>query len=129
MEELLDQEGVEVDPIDRMEGDTPLHSAVRYINKLTKSEWAGAMPLVDILIEAGTDVKLVLADIFSAREVRLTWYRYRNKAKLRPVDLVDPRNKELRSTLQKAEYAQTAGNDIIDDSDDDKPTGSASDSE
>ena len=112
-----------------MEGDTPLHSAVRYMNKLTKAEWPRAMQIVEILIEAGTDVKWVLVGILPAREAWLTWDRYRNKAKLRPVDLVDPRNKELRSTLQKAEYAQTAGNDIIDDSDDDKPTGSASDSE
>lgn len=57
MEELLDQEGVEVDPVDRMEGDTPLHSAVRYVNKQDKADWKGAQPIVEILIEAGSDPK------------------------------------------------------------------------
>ena len=56
--------------------------------------------------------------------------RVRNKARLKPMELVDPRNTELRSTLQKAEFAQMAGNDIVNvDIEDDGPTGSASDSE
>ncbi|KAL8886385.1 MAG: hypothetical protein Q9215_005898 [Flavoplaca cf. flavocitrina] len=33
--------------------------------------------------------------------------RIRNKAKLKPMDLVDPKNKEPRNSLQKAEYAMT----------------------
>ena len=55
LEELLDQEDVEVDPIDRMEGDSPLHKAVRYVNKLNKGDWASAAPLVELLVEAGAD--------------------------------------------------------------------------
>ena len=57
--------------------------------------------------------------------------RIRNKAKLKPLELVDPRNTELRSTLQKAEFAMMAGNDVVDrDGEDEQgPTGSASDSE
>ena len=55
LEELLDQEDVEVDPIDRMEGDSPLHKAVRYVNKQNKGDWANAAPLVELLIEAGAD--------------------------------------------------------------------------
>lgn len=57
--------------------------------------------------------------------------RIRNKAKLKPFELVDPRNTELRSTLQKAEFAITAGADVVDadGEDGDGPTGSASDSE
>ena len=57
--------------------------------------------------------------------------RIRNKAKLKPFELVDPRNTELRSTLQKAEFAMMAGADVVDaDAEDDQgPTGSASDSE
>jgi len=112
LEELLDQEGVEVDPIDRMEEDTPLHKSVRYVNKLNKEDWAGASALVELLVEAGADPRI------------------RNKAKLKAFDLVDPRNTELRTILQKAEYALTAGNDLVqDDDEDDGPTGSASDSE
>ena len=55
--------------------------------------------------------------------------RLRNKAKLKPMELVDPRNTQLRSTLQRAEFAMTAGDDIIQDNGDEGPTGSASDSE
>ncbi|KAF2136142.1 uncharacterized protein K452DRAFT_362724 [Aplosporella prunicola CBS 121167] len=110
---LLDQEGLEIDEADRMEKDTPLHKAVRYVNSLAKDEWVDAgHPIVDILIDAGCDPRI------------------RNKAKLRPVDLADPRNTELRQMLQKAEFAMMAGNDVVDEDDeDDGPTGSASDSE
>ena len=110
---LLDQEGLEVDPIDRLEGDTPLHKAVRFVNDLDKSKWESAAALVELLLDAGADP------------------RVRNKGKLKAFELADPRNGELRSTLQKAEFAQMAGDDVVDAAaeDDDGPTGSASDSE
>jgi hypothetical protein len=41
--------------------------------------------------------------------------RIRNKGKLRPIDLVDPRNTELRAVLQKAELAMMAGDDVVDE--------------
>ena len=59
-------------------------------------------------------------------------FRIRNKAKLKAMELVDPRNTELRSILQKAEYANMAGvdgADVVDGEEDEGPTGSASDSE
>lgn len=57
-------------------------------------------------------------------------HRIRNKAKLRPIDLADPRNTEMRSMLQKAEFAMQAGDDVIaEDDDDNGGGGSASDSE
>jgi len=97
--------------LDRLERDTPLHKAVRYVNSLDKSEWVSAgHPIVDILLDAGCDPRI------------------RNKAKLKPVELADPRNTELRSMLQKAEFAMTAGDDVVQE-DDDGPTGSASDSD
>ncbi|KAI9833055.1 MAG: hypothetical protein M1819_003888 [Sarea resinae] len=108
---LLDQEGLEVDPLDRLEKDTPLHKAVRYTNGLSKGDWEVGNGIVELLLDAGADPRL------------------RNKGKLRAIDLVDPRNTELRSILQKAEYAMTAGNDVVEESDDEGPTGSASDSE
>jgi uncharacterized protein len=55
--------------------------------------------------------------------------RVRNKAKLRPYDLADPRNTALRTMLQKAEFSFLAGDDIVNVDEDDGPTGSASDSE
>jgi len=109
---LLDQEGLEIDEVDRMERDTPLHKAVRYVNSLSQDAWAPVgHPIVDILLDAGCDPRI------------------RNKAKLKPVELVDPRNKELRNILQKGEFAMMAGDDVVADDDDDGPTGSASDSD
>jgi hypothetical protein len=84
---------------------------VRYVNSLDKSAWeAAGHPIVDILLDAGCDPRI------------------RNKAKLKPVELADPRNTALRSMLQKGEYAMTAGGDVVQD-DDDGPTGSGSDSD
>ncbi|KAL0256866.1 hypothetical protein SLS55_007675 [Diplodia seriata] len=108
---LLDQEGLEIDEPDRMEKDTPLHKAVRYVNALARDEWENGAHVVDILVDAGCDPRI------------------RNKAKLRPFDLVDPRNAELRKMLQRAEFAMTAGGDVVEEDDDDGPTGSGSDSD
>jgi len=56
--------------------------------------------------------------------------RIRNKAKLKPFELVDPRNTELRSILRNAEFAMMAGDDVVDNEGEEQgPTGSASDSE
>ena len=52
---LLDQEGLEVDPIDRLEGDTPLHKSVRFVNGLDKGEWEDGKPIVELLLDAGAD--------------------------------------------------------------------------
>ena len=56
---LLDQEGLEVDPIDRLELDTPLHKAVRFINGLSKAEWEAGASIVELLLDAGADPRLV----------------------------------------------------------------------
>ncbi|KAL8845082.1 MAG: hypothetical protein Q9176_000754 [Flavoplaca citrina] len=93
-------------------------SAVRFINTLPSSQWKSASSITDLLIEAGADPRI------------------RNKAKLKPMDLVDPKNKELRNSLQKAEYAMTVedveavdANVVVGDDADEGPTGSASDSD
>lgn len=57
---LLDQEGLEVDPLDRLEGDTPLHKSVRFVNELPKEKWQGAAALVELLLDAGADPRSVL---------------------------------------------------------------------
>ena len=54
--------------------------------------------------------------------------RIRNKAKLRPIELVDPRSQELRTALQTAEMAMTAGGDVVVE-DDDEPNGHGSESD
>lgn len=108
---LLDQEGLEIDEFDRLEKDTPLHKAVRYVNSLSPDEWEAGHPIVDILVDAGCDPRI------------------RNKAKLRPFDLVDPRNQDLRKMLQQAEFTMMAGADIVQEDEEDGVAGSGSDSD
>lgn len=140
LDTLLDQEGLEVDPIDRLEADTPLHKAVRFVNGLPKTEWEAGGSLVELLLDAGADPRSVITHHDCWGAVRTTVHlltgllrngRIRNKAKLKPMELVDPRNTELRGVLQKGEFAIMAGNDVVDEDDeaDDGPTGSASDSD
>ncbi len=59
MDALLDQEGLEVDPVNRLEKDTPLHKAIRFINDLKKQQWASAASIVELLIDAGADPRSV----------------------------------------------------------------------
>ena len=60
LDTLLDQEGLEVDPIDRLEADTPLHKAVRFVNGLSKSQWEAGGSLVELLLDAGADPRSVI---------------------------------------------------------------------
>ncbi|KAI9684191.1 MAG: hypothetical protein M1829_003461 [Trizodia sp. TS-e1964] len=111
---LLDQEGVEVDPVDRLRGDTPLHAAVRFVNGQTAGEREQAGEIVELLLDAGADPRLM------------------NKARLKPGQLVDPANEALRAVLQKAEYAVLLGDDIVREEEGEGEgggPGSASDSE
>ncbi|KAF2484215.1 hypothetical protein BDY17DRAFT_278738 [Neohortaea acidophila] len=108
---ILDQEGVEIDGQEKRDGDTCLHRAVRFANEGGHAE--RGLAVVEILVDAGCDPRI------------------RNKAKLRPIDLADPRNTELRSMLQKAELAMSMGGDVVvdDDDDDDRPNGPGSESD
>ncbi|RDW80187.1 hypothetical protein BP6252_04825 [Coleophoma cylindrospora] len=87
---LLDQEGFECDPINTREGDTPLHSAIRFINSLPPTppspdnEPSAAYNLISMMLEAGSDASI------------------RNKANLTAVQLLDPRNVELKRLFQEA---------------------------
>ena len=56
---LLDQEGLEVDPVDRLEGDTPLHKSVRYTNGLSRLDWEAGKSIVELLLDAGGDPRSV----------------------------------------------------------------------
>ncbi|OHE99394.1 ankyrin repeat protein [Colletotrichum orchidophilum] len=92
---LLDQPNFECDPINRQEGDTPLHTAIRWINNepLANREFGNA--LVDMMLEAGSNP------------------RVKNKGGLTPLQLVDPRNPALRDLIQKHEYASLNAGDFI----------------
>lgn len=94
-----------------MELDTPLHKAVRYVNTLDKVDWDHGIQIVDILLDAGCDPRI------------------RNKAKLKAVELADPRNDGLRAGLRKGEFALMAGDDVVDDDDEGEQRGTGSGSE
>jgi len=143
---LLDQEGFECDPINKREGDTPLHSAVRWANEVSEDQKEFASSLIEMMLEAGSDPRFVIfiphqyMNAFplsercygSQNETDSSWlYRIRNKAKLKPLDLVDPRNSSLRNLMQESEYVLQNQGDFIDaDAEEDEgPTGSNSDSD
>ncbi|GAB7358227.1 hypothetical protein MBLNU230_g0378t1 [Neophaeotheca triangularis] len=96
---ILDCEGVEIDHREPREGDTPLHKAVRYTNGVGKNGWEDGKAVVEILVDAGCDARLV------------------NKARLKPLQLVDPRNEELKEVLRRAEFASGAGGDVVQEED------------
>ncbi|KAI0998066.1 hypothetical protein K3495_g10126 [Podosphaera aphanis] len=117
---LLDQEGFECDPINRSEGDTPLHCAIRYINRLplphTPEITKFARDLISMMMEAGSDP------------------RVKNNAKLTPAQLVDPHNRELRQLIQDfIDVEQNKGDYIIEEeksgAENEGDAGSASDSD
>lgn len=110
---LLDQEGFECDPINKREGDTPLHTAVRWANEQGKENHDYAIQLIEMMLEAGSDPRI------------------RNKAKLKPAELVTPSNTELKEVISKAEYVMQNEGDFVDaeEEDDEGPTGSNSDSD
>ncbi|KAM3075913.1 hypothetical protein ACMFMG_006572 [Clarireedia jacksonii] len=122
---LLDQEGFECDPICARDGNSPLHSAVDWVNRQGPSNWEAGLALIQMMVEAGTDPRI------------------RNKALLTPAELADPSNVELRKYLENAckEFENEGRKDDIaldfaddlggadGDDDDAKSVGSASDSD
>ncbi len=93
---LLDQHNFECDPVSRTEGDTPLHSAVRWINSEPPAQREFGNALVEMMLEAGSST------------------RVRNRARLTPYQLVDPRNRGLRDLIQRHEYAALNAGDFVD---------------
>ncbi|KAJ4416289.1 hypothetical protein N0V82_006819 [Gnomoniopsis sp. IMI 355080] len=92
---LLDQENFECDPISRVEGDTPLHTAIRWINNEPEAQREFGNALIDMMLEAGSNP------------------RAKNKGGLTPFQLVDPRNTGLRELIQKHEYAILNRGDFV----------------
>ncbi|KAJ6443875.1 ankyrin repeat protein [Purpureocillium lavendulum] len=89
---LLDQPAFECDPVNRLEGDTPLHSAIRWLNAEPPAQRPFGRALVAMMLEAGSSP------------------RARNRARLTPAQLVDPANPDLADLIRQHEYAsQNAG--------------------
>ncbi|KAI1430754.1 ankyrin repeat domain-containing protein [Xylaria sp. CBS 124048] len=104
---LLDQPEFECDPINRAEGDTPLHSAIRWINSEPPAQREFGNALVEMMLEAGSSTRI------------------KNKAKLTPYQLVDPRNTGLRQLILKHEYASLNAGDFVNADEIQKPKATA----
>ncbi len=51
---------IETDPINRMEGDTPLHCAVRWINEGGPERWEEGKALIELMLESVPDARYVV---------------------------------------------------------------------
>ncbi|CAG9995679.1 unnamed protein product [Clonostachys byssicola] len=101
---LLDQPEFECDPVTRADGDTPLHSAIRWINSEPPAQREFGKALVEMMLEAGSNP------------------RVKNKGGLTAVQLVDPTNNELKDVIRKHEFASLNAGDYV-NVEDDKPKG------
>ncbi|ODQ82755.1 hypothetical protein BABINDRAFT_159270 [Babjeviella inositovora NRRL Y-12698] len=87
LDTILDQEGVEVDPVNNLDKETPLHLAVKY----SFEEPEHGTYIIETLIDAGADSRI------------------KNNGGMQPIDLVRGDNEALRDILESAEYAHDAG--------------------
>ncbi|EAQ89576.1 hypothetical protein CHGG_06195 [Chaetomium globosum CBS 148.51] len=92
---LLDQPGFECDPINRADGDTPLHTAVRWINGEPAGQREFGNALVEMMLEAGSSSRI------------------KNRGGLTPLQLVDPQNEGLKEVIRKHEYAALNAGDFV----------------
>ncbi|KAB5547214.1 hypothetical protein GE09DRAFT_1130397 [Coniochaeta sp. 2T2.1] len=92
---LLDMPDFECDPTNRVEGDTPLHSAIRWINSEPQAQREFGNALVEMMLEAGSST------------------RVKNKGGLTPLMLVDPRNEGLKEVIRRSEYAELNKGDFV----------------
>lgn len=99
---LLDQPDFECDPLTRVEGDTPLHTAIRWINSEPPAQREFGQALVEMMLEAGSNP------------------RVKNKGGLNAYNLVDPTNTKLREAIRKHEFASLNAGDYV-NVEDDKP--------
>ncbi|KAL7931041.1 hypothetical protein V8C35DRAFT_311089 [Trichoderma chlorosporum] len=95
IDHLLDQPDFECDPVNRLEGDTPLHSAVRWLNAEPDAQRPFGHHLIDMMLEAGSNPRI------------------KNKGGLTALQLVDPRNQDLRDLIRRHEYASQNAGDFV----------------
>ena len=92
---LLDQPDFECDPLTRKDGDTPLHTAIRWLNSEPPAQRPFGLALVGMMLEAGSNP------------------RAKNKGGLTPHALVDPSNPELRELIRKHEFSTMNAGDYV----------------
>ncbi|QLQ80035.1 hypothetical protein HG537_0D00350 [Torulaspora globosa] len=94
---LLDQENIEIDPQNKVDGDSPLHVTVRY----AQEEPEHGTFIARNLVEVGADPRL------------------RNRHNQKPIDLIHGDElDELVDLLQGAELAADMGGDLAEDVED-----------
>lgn len=111
MDELLNVEFLECDPLTRRDKETPIHTAVKYANE-REVDLGEAM--AKMLIDAGGDP------------------RVKDGHGRKPAEICTPRTEQLRSILIKEEYVLNEGlknADVSHEDDDNGGANSASDSE
>jgi len=109
MDELLNIELLECDPLTRRDKETPIHCAVKYANE-REVELGEAM--AKMLIDAGGDP------------------RVKDGHGRKPAELCTPRTEHIRVMLGKEEYILNEGlSKNANEEDEDAGAGSASDSE
>ncbi|KAG5729198.1 hypothetical protein E4T56_gene14523 [Termitomyces sp. T112] len=97
LEHILSCEGCDVDPVNRMEGATPLHFAVRIEHIALRKH------IVESLLEAGADTRI------------------KDKNGEEAVDLLPLEEKEIRGLIRKARALESVSKDDIADDDDGEP--------
>lgn len=107
MNELLDIEYLECDPLTRRDKETPLHSAVRYANE---RELELGEAIVKMLVEAGADP------------------RVKDGHGRKPADICTPKAEGAKAILRQEEYILNEGL-RKEDGEDEDAAGSASDSD
>ncbi|KAG6897095.1 hypothetical protein C0992_004179, partial [Termitomyces sp. T32_za158] len=106
LEHILSCDGCDVDPVNRIEGATPLHLAVRIEHIALRKH------IVESLLEAGADTRI------------------KDKNGDEAVDLLPPEEKDIRNLVRKARALESVSKDDIADVgirvDDDGEPGSGS---
>ncbi|EEQ28113.1 ankyrin repeat protein [Microsporum canis CBS 113480] len=98
-------------PTNRIDGDTPLHLAVRHGNE---KDIEVGMSMLEMMLEAGCDPRI------------------RNKKGQKPADCVMPQYNQMRTALMKVEYMMQEGQGVEgqgQDADEDEPSDGPSDDE
>ncbi|KAG0174371.1 hypothetical protein DFQ28_006647 [Apophysomyces sp. BC1034] len=96
LELLVNLDDIDLDVVNRLEGDTPLHSAVQYQDQ----DLDMAVAMVELLLAAEADPRI------------------RNRQKCTPIMLVNPDNTALKTLLTDAAVAYELGDDDLADDDD-----------
>ncbi|CAO3698695.1 unnamed protein product [Rhizopus stolonifer] len=107
LEVLVNVEDIDLDIQNTLEGNTPLHLAVEYADQ----DHDMASALVELLLAGGADPKI------------------QNRNKLTPIQLANPKYKDIKEKLEEASAAYDMDDADIVQEDDDDEEGTASEEE